>query len=820
VREALDDLGYAWRQLRRTPSFTVVAILTLALGIGANTTFYALIDAVVWRPARAVDFRGIFDISLGRVFKRVPGDPPRRTWEPLTAQQLAHLESDPSLGIAATAMASRAYVTAQTTEGAVRTELMIVSGDYANVYRMQPLLGRLTGLQRDSAVAGPVVVISENLWRRLYRSDPAIVGREPLRVNGRAFTIAGVARREQAPLGADAWIASESWYATDTPDRSFVFGLARFRPDTDVSKLRARIDASLAKGPAPPAADLKTSLSGPATAVLSRDRAARLTMMVVGLSTLVLIAACANLANMLYARSAVRTGEIAVRLSLGAGTLRIFRLFLFEASIIAAFAAALGIAMAVGALRWVADSLPDSYARASILPVIEITPDWRLFAYAAIAGLMAAALVGGLTAWRGSRVPPLRTFGASGIAASTPARAKWTRTLLVAVQVSAAVILLLGTSLYLVRALTTSRTAILYDTAPLATAQLSFDNSYRLDQAAEVMGRVLDRMKQIDGVKTAAIANGLIGGSYAGGRGLRNLVAEDESMPGRMSTWRTLEGQQAAVSPEFFAATGIQVVSGRSFTTNDRDGAPDVVMLSQSAAANLWPGLDPLGKRVRLANDPRWATVIGIFADPLRNRADDKWACLRGCVALAPWLQKPGREWLVILRADEPAAAAQQIVRAVAAVDERVPVFSPSVADRGIFAPSNPEGVIAGLFGALGVLSLAIAALGIYGVISYSVSRRTREFGIRLALGATPRGILRAVLDDAVHLVLVGLLPGVLLASWSTRVLEASIVSLMPNDIPTWAAVPIGVLVIGVFAAYIPARRAARVDPNVALRDL
>src|SRR4029079_19401204 len=142
---------------------------------------------------------------------------------------------------------------------------------------------------------------------------------------------------------------------------------------------------------------------------------------------------------------------------------------------------------------------------------------------------------------------------------------------------------------------------------------------------------------------------------------------------------------------------------------------------------------------------------------------------------------------------------------------------SPSVADRGIFAPSNPEGVIAGLFGALGVLALAIAALGIYGVISYSVSRRTREFGIRLALGATPRGILRAVLDDAVHLVLVGLLPGVLLASWSTRVLEASIVSLMPNDIPTWAAVPIGVLVIGVFAAYIPARRHARAHSDSAL---
>ena len=311
------------------------------------------------------------------------------------------------------------------------------------------------------------------------------------------------------------------------------------------------------------------------------------------------------------------------------------------------------------------------------------------------------------------------------------------------------------------------------------------------------MGRVLDRMKKIDGVETAAIANGLIGGSYSGGRDLRDLVAEDESMPGRMSTWRTLEGRQAAVSPEFFAVTGIQVVSGRAFTPNDREGAPDVVMLSQSAAANLWPGMDPHGKRVRLANDPRWATVIGIFADPLRNRSDDKWVCFAGCVALTPWLQKPGRDWLVILRAAEPAAAAQQIVRAVASVDERVPVFSPSAANQGIFVPSNPEGLVASLFGALGVLSLAIAALGIYGVI------RTPSVGARASSASASRSARRRVafsarFDDAVHLVLVGLLPGVLLAAWSTRVLEAAIVNLMPNDIPTWAAVPIGVLIIGV----------------------
>jgi ABC-type antimicrobial peptide transport system permease subunit len=179
-----------------------------------------------------------------------------------------------------------------------------------------------------------------------------------------------------------------------------------------------------------------------------------------------------------------------------------------------------------------------------------------------------------------------------------------------------------------------------------------------------------------------------------------------------------------------------------------------------------------------------------------------------------------GRGWLVVLRAAAPGVAVKQIRPAVDAINPDVPVFNATIADRSIFATSNVETSFRWLVGSLGLVSLLIAALGVYGVISYSVSRRTREFGIRLALGATPRGIVRAVIDDAVHLVLVGLLPGVLLASWATRVFESRIVSLMPNDIPTWFAVPVVILVIGMFAAWIPARRASRVDPNVALRDL
>ncbi|HEX5215277.1 MAG TPA: ABC transporter permease [Vicinamibacterales bacterium] len=824
MREVMDDLRYALRQLRRTPNFTAVAILTLALGIGANTTFYALTDAIFWRPFRQMRIARVYDVNLVRPARQfVPGQPLGQLWrfKALTDDQLAHVAADPAHGIIATASVSDAFVVLQTPKGAVGVVVTITRGNYAAVYGMQPLIGQLSGLGTDGAQAGLVVVISEAVWRNVFQNDPAIVGRETLRLNGRPFTVAGVARREQSPFGSDIWVSSESWRSPgDGPGATRLSAsLVRLRTGVEPARITPMIDASLAAGPTPPAAEFKTMIttgSGPRS---YGTQVATYATVLIGLSTLVLLAACANLANMLYARAAQRTGEIAVRMSLGAGTARIFRLFLLEAALVAAAAAGLGVAMALATLRWVRSELPNSSALERFRMPFELTPDWRIFAWALAAGALSAVVVGGLTAWRGSRTPPLRMFGASGIAMSTPARGKWLRTLMVAVQVSAAVILLLGTGLYLVRAVTTPRAKLNFDTSPLATAQLTFDERFSNNEVVEIMASVLDRVGKIDGVDHAAIADGLIGGSYSGGKPLRNLVAEDESMPGQMSGWRRLEGQQAAVSSDFLKTIGVELLRGRAINPNDGDGAPEVVMLSRSAVESVWPGLDPIGRRVRLGSDPRWFTVVGVFADPARKSTDTKWSC-DACVAFTPWAQKPGRSWLIVLRASAPAAAAEQVVRAVASVNEDVPVFNPSVAARSIFVPADPRGLAAQLVGGLGLLSLAIAALGVYGVISYSVSRRTREFGIRLALGATPRGILRAVLDDAVHLLLIGLLPGVLLASWSTRVLEASIVSLMPNDIPTWAAVPIIVMAIGVFAAYIPARRAARVDPNVALRDL
>jgi predicted permease len=819
----LNDVRYAWRQLRRTPSFTAVAVITLALGIGTNTTFFGLIDAAIWRPGRALDFSDQYNVYLQRPHKPRARQPFELNVRVPTNAQIDYLKSRPELGILAATEIFRHHVVAQTSSEAGRLTLDAVEGDYAGVTRMRPLHGQLAGLENNGAQAGRQVVISERLWRTWFRADVAAVGRDTIRINRQTFTIAGVASLAQSHEGVDLWMASQSWRIVEPHPKPSPFPMLgsvqlRFRPGSEPTRLRPMIDQALASGPTPPPEEFKAQL-WELRPVQASAYLKLMTKIVIALSAVVLLAACANLANMLYARAAQRSGEIAVRVSLGAGSGRIFRLFLIESGLIAGLAALSGALVAWLALRYVVMVLPgatiDRYTRAPV----DVSPDWRVFAYAVGAGALATLIVGGLTAWRGSRTPPLRMLGGSGIADSTRAGNRWLRTVLVDVQVSAALILLLGTGLYLIRGLDKTQLAMTFQTDQLATAQIEFDSDrFNPTDVSVLLQRILDSVERFEGIEAGAITDGMFGGLYARPRQLMNLVAENEFIPGTVSRSKMATGLQAAVSPRFLDVLGLKLLKGRNLQPTDVEGAPEVTLLSASAAQRLWPGEDPLGRRVKLAGDKRWFTVVGTFEDPQRSVTGDTFCA--GCVALSSWSQTKGRQWLVVLRSKAPGTAIQQVRPAVDAINQDVPVLNATIADHSIFNITNAATAFSGLVGSLGFIALAIAALGVYGVISYSVSRRTREFGIRLALGATPKQILKAVLDDAVHLVLVGLLPGVLLASWATRTLESQIIMLMPNEISTWAAVPILILVIGVFAAWIPARRASRVNPIVALRHL
>jgi putative ABC transport system permease protein len=841
MQDCLRDLQYSWRQLRRTPGFTAIAVVTLGIGIAAATSFYAVVDALVFAPVRTMPLEHVYSLEVEYPAMPRPLPDPRLHPNYLSAASADTLAPSPPAGVVAAGAVIPMSALFQSERDAEHLFLEIVSGHYFDVVGLRAALGSALPIDSGPGVE-PQALISHRLWREWYDGRPEVIGTAVLRAGDRRFRIVGVAPPRMHGLWeADVWIPRDVWApppADPTGQAAYDRFLLRSRayvrlaPSAEPEAVAGSLTGS--HSPVPLGPDLRIALS-PAGFRLMRGRQGPMTLgwIVIGLSALVLAAACANLANMLHARGAQRGGEVAVRLAVGASRARVARLFFAETMLVSGLAVLVGLGLAWTIVLLLRDALPALTLQRAVRFAgtrVDLTPDWRMFAYATAAGLVSATLIGALTAWRASRLPPQRVFAATGVAAGLTRQSRWLRTGLVAVQVSAAVILVLGTGLFLIRALESFGTDIRFPTRQLATAHVNLATGATIEAGiltpsyTETRGRVfLDRLAtaigQLPGVEAAALATGFPGGGYMGPQTLQNLVAEDESQPGRLSTWRLLTGSQLGVSSGFLRTLGLRLLQGRDVLPNDRDGAPLVTLLSESAARSLWPDDNPIGKRVRLGVEPGWRTVVGVFEDALSHRRDTARICA-ACLALYPLDQRYSAEVLVVLRSASPVAAAEQARLAIHALDPAMAVFDPAPANASILAQDRPQRILTLLVGSLGMAALAIAALGVYGVMSYTVTRRFREFGIRLALGATGRGILKAVIDDALHMVLVGLLPGVLLASWATRLLEYRIVSLMPNDVPTWAAVPTLILAVGVLAALVPALRASRVDPNVALREL
>jgi hypothetical protein len=371
---------------------------------------------------------------------------------------------------------------------------------------------------------------------------------------------------------------------------------------------------------------------------------------------------------------------------------------------------------------------------------------------------------------------------------------------------------------------------LLFDTAPLASARLNLSRFYRQkyteSSTRAFFDRVLRDTAKLPDVQSATLTSGLPGASYAPVRQLlvadkdSSLIDGDSPTPWRDSTYRRVNVYLSTGSVDFLKTIGLPLTRGRDFRSTDVDGAPLVAIVSESAAARLWPGRDPLGRRAMLGLETHWLTVVGVCADAISEWVESDIDSPSNFV-LVPFDQRFSTDALVVARTSKPGAAAGAIRAAVHAIDEDVPVSDAGTVDAAILAWVRPLRAWGALMASLVVISLCIASLGIYGVISYFVSLRTREFGIRLALGATPRQLVLMTVREARLLLLIGLLPGVWIVSVGSRFFQNTTLKVFtPNDIPTWFAVPALILAVGLIAAYIPARRAARVDPNVALREL
>ncbi|HEV8042048.1 MAG TPA: ABC transporter permease [Bryobacteraceae bacterium] len=805
------DLRYAARTLRKNPGFTAVAVLAISLGIGVNTGIFTVLNGVALRPLPvpgATDIVSVYQSIHGVKSRNVHGAPSFFSWpEYKSYRDDNHVLSG---------LAAYSPFLDVTLGGQQPQQLFgqLASCNYFDVLKEPPALGRAFSAS-DCAAAreGAVVVLSDNLWRTTFAADPGMVGRSIV-LNRQPFTVIGVAPvgfQGTEPIPAAFWAPvtmqamlerGTDWF--DKPDMSWLVLLGRAKPGVSRSQVRAdmaviagRID-QLTPG-------RKTALQIETGTFLSIPEA-RKYVTIVGVVLLaavgmVLLIACANVANLLLARAAGRQKEIAIRLSVGASRGRLIRQLLTESMLIALLGGVLGSLIAVWSFEAIMDFILSHLPHGTPPLAVGVGPDIRVLGYALLLTLGTGIVFGLVPALQASRPDVNTALKQSGIGGKTADG--FLRHVLVGTQVAVSMVLLIAAGL-LLRGLYQAQTIDPgFEMKNVAT--VSFDlrgQGYDDTRAGLFQRQAMDRLAALPGVDTVAeAANAPLSDSH------RGTVF---SLPGQPGTYQV---ELNEVSPEFFALLGIPIVRGRILTaTEARTGAP-VTIVTESTARQFWPNQDPIGKIVRM-DDKNDMQVIGVAKDAQVShlaRSNETY------LYLPAGPKQQVRMQLLVHGVDGFASTATGIRAAIHSIDPGLVVDVARLEDN-LEVWRGPSRIAAILAGALGALGMLLACVGVYGVVSYAVSRRVREIGIRLTLGADAREVKSLILRQAMRPVAIGALIGIAGCAAVSQILSGMLFGLSSHDPLAFVAVPLVLLSVALVASYIPARRATQVDPMVALR--
>ncbi|HET6763190.1 MAG TPA: ABC transporter permease [Longimicrobiaceae bacterium] len=799
VAQALrHDVRFALRWLGRSPAFTAAVVLTLALAIGVNTVMFSVVNAVLLRPLPFPDPGRLVSVwpqkALGRGAFQQFRDGGRGT------ARVAGFSDATGFGVAGGGEPERV-------EGAW------VSGDLMGTLGVAAARGRAFTPADESPGAAPVVLLSDGLWRQRYGADPGIVGRRVV-VEGIPRTVAGVMPpdfrfpsrqvRMWLPVRMDASDPAEFWGGE--PALHMVGRLAPgVTPGAADAAVRALAPRVAAAAPWPlPATWSEGAGAAPLRTLLLGDVATPL-LLLLGAVGLVLLIACGNVANLLLARNAARTREIATRAALGAPRARLVRQLATESLLLYLAGGAAGLLLALAAGPVLMAALPADTPRAA-----EIGVDGRVLAFTLALTLATGLAFGVLPALRASRAD-LQSSLKEGSKATAGAGNRRVSALLAAGEVALAVTLAIGAGL-LVRSLAgLLRVDTGFQAERVVTARVSPPAAAYGDDG-RVLGfynAVLEGVGHVPGVQSAALVHRIPLGGEASALPLQ--VEGQPVVPGAAAPtageWR--------VTPEYLGVMGVPLLRGRAFTAADRDGAPAVALVNRAMARRFWPGADPVGKRIRPVWWREWVTVVGVVGDV---KEDD----LTGDAPLQvyrPFAQGPVAEMHLVVRTRaDPAALAPALRRAVAGVDPAVPVSEVrTMAQVVVSSLARPRFTVL-LLSVFAALAVLLGGIGIYGVIAQGVSQRVQEFGIRMALGATPAAVLGGVLRQGLRLAVAGVLAGVVAAALATRLFVRLLYGVGPLDPLTFVLAAAFMVAVALVAAYFPARRATRVDPVLALR--
>jgi putative ABC transport system permease protein len=800
----IQDVKYGLRMIVKNPAFTAVAVITLALGIGANTTIFTFANAFLVHPVSLPEVGQLAVVATGE--QKAPAAPADfLDWK----SQSAAFES----------MAAYRQSDLNMTAGGVPERVLgaRVTSNFFELLRVKAAMGRTFLPDEDQPGHDQAALLGNGVWQRRFGSDPNILGKA-IELNSKAYTVAGIMGKDfEFPVPTDVWIP----LAMDEKERAeraavTIRVLGRLKPGVSVAEAQsemATIAARLARE-YPQTNRGRRAHVMPLVEYVEGSITRAYTVMLLVAVGFVLLIACANIANLQLARSMTRQKEMAVRAALGASRWRGIRLLLTENVLLALLGGATSILLSKWVLGLCTANMPAEIAR--LIPGwSRIHLEWSALLYTLGIAFVAGVLAGLAPAMRGSRTDLTEALKEGGRGSTAGSVRQRFRSVLVASQIAVALVLLIGGGLIVkgFRKLIAGQES--YAPHNMLTFQVSLPQSRYADAGKRELfyRQALEKLRAMPGVTSAAAFttfplsnNGVVYTSFQiEGRPVEN----SSSMP-----WGVLQ----TVSPSYFPMMHVPVLDGREFAQQDRESMPAVAIVSQKLARRYWPNENALGKRIQIgepAPHGPWLTIVGIAGDVLYDWTNQQ----PEATVYIPYAQVPAQDSLLAIRASAISENLGKDVQAqIRSIDSELPIFEVKTLSDAIHESVVGLGYTADMMAGLGVIALAIALAGVYGVMSYAVAERTHEIGVRLSLGAQRHDVFWLVSRRALFLTAAGLAAGLPLSVWLAHLLTGLIYGTSALDPATFIAIPALLCGVALVACYIPARRAIEVDPMVALR--
>jgi putative ABC transport system permease protein len=790
IADLWQDLRYGARTLMKQPGFTLIAVLTLALGIGANTAMFSVVNAVLLRPLPFPEPERLMLVEAKGINNFAAPD-----FRDLATQNrsFSHLGAYAN----ATFNLSGGSEPERVNGARISTSLLPTLG-------VQPLYGRNLTAEEDREGGEKVALLSHGLWQRQFGADQGVVGRA-VRLDEQSYTVIGV-----LPPGLNFPPDKEVFVplalrAVDLTNYEgyFLTIIARLKPAVTRPQADAELATIIKPGERGPRFG-SVRVLGLQEALVGDVRTMMLVLM--GAVLFLVLIACANLANLLLTATARRQKEIAVRLSLGASRSRVVWQFLTESLLLAVLGGLAGLLLAYWGMALVNALLPTTIPR-----IGEIGVDGQVLGFTSALTLTTGLLFGTLPALRASQTALTEALKAGSRTPGGSIGSRRLRASLIVSQVALTVVLLTGAGLFIKSFVRLQQTPLGFQPERLLTARVTLPRSaYATPQQRQSFAqRLLEEVPKQPGMREAALTSAL---PFAAGNPSYGVLmyGQEQGFPG-MAT-----ANFRSISPDYFRVMGIPLLKGREFTDEDHERAPMVTVINETMAKQYWPNEDPIGQRIKeTSNERAWREIVGIIGS-VRHRARGEEPRPEMFV---PWNQVPATTLNLAVRTQvEPASFGAALYQTVASIDANLPVFEVRTMEERLFDSVAQPRFRTALLGLFAALALVMAVVGLYAVMAFSVAQRTHELGIRVALGAQRRDVIGLVLWQGVKLVGTGVVIG-LAGAWAlTRVLTTLLYEVKPTDPLTFLAVPVLLIVVAILACWLPARQAARVDPITALR--